>query len=357
MKILFVSRNQYGYLIDSFFLSKYLAATNDVTYLGMDHGYTKNSSTGVEVISVQQNGSKVKRYIVFAIKSIRLLRKREFDIRTVQYFPGCSILRLFTPGRRIVLDIRTCSIDKRRNRRAFLNLLIHIEAAFFKYVTVISLPVSKKLRLSKKAVILPVGSTTISDGRKKFDSLSLIYVGTLFNRDIDKTLEGLSIFLRDYNRSIPLKYIIIGSGIRDEVSKLKSIVELSGLSDYVSIEGYIQFEKLKPYFDQSNIGVSFIPQTEYYDVQPPTKSFDYLLSGMAVIATSTEANLQIVNDENGILINDTPEAFCEGLKQMCEKMIYMDSDRIRATVKDNTWENISSSFEKFVSGIIEQERE
>jgi nucleoside-diphosphate-sugar epimerase len=67
------------------------------------------------------------------------------------------------------------------------------------------------------------------------------------------------------------------------------------------------------YFDIHNIGVSYIPMLKCFDNQPPTKTFEYLLSGMPVIATATNANKDIINDVNGVLINDNSEEVYNGL--------------------------------------------
>ena len=80
--------------------------------------------------------------------------------------------------------------------------------------------------------------------------------------------------------------------------------------------------------------------TPYFDCQPPTKTFEYLLSGMPVIATATYENSLVVNDGNGVLINDTADSFCEGLEKLANNRVVYNSEKILTTCKQYTWENI-----------------
>jgi len=49
----------------------------------------------------------------------------------------------------------------------------------------------------------------------------------------------------------------------------------------------------------------------YYDCQPATKTFEYILSGMVCIATSTYENKKLINNINGVLCNDIQKALQE----------------------------------------------
>jgi glycosyltransferase involved in cell wall biosynthesis len=89
-----------------------------------------------------------------------------------------------------------------------------------------------------------------------------------------------------------------------------------------------------------------VPITPYYDFQPVTKLYEYMLSGMPVIATNTHENRLVVNDDNGVLINDTPEDFCNGLAKICENRNSYNSLDIRKTVESYTWENIVNTILK-----------
>jgi len=106
----------------------------------------------------------------------------------------------------------------------------------------------------------------------------------------------------------------------------------------VKFAGLVPYNHLSEYVTKSNIGVSFVPITKYFDVQPPSKTIEYLLSGLPVIATATKENKKIINSNNGILIDDTISDFAEALCIM-EKSEF-DNQQIRESMLDHKWRNI-----------------
>ena len=96
-----------------------------------------------------------------------------------------------------------------------------IEMKFFKYKTVISEGLAKKLQLNSNIYILPLGADIISSTRKTFDEMNLLYVGTLYNRKIEDTLVGFANFYQVYKNKIKMRYTIIGKGKDNEEQKYK----------------------------------------------------------------------------------------------------------------------------------------
>jgi len=206
---------------------------------------------------------------------------------------------------------------------------------------VISSNLAKRLGLlGPKVHILPLGADVISPTDKEFDTLRLIYVGTLHNRRIDDTIIGFHRFFLEFHDRIQCTYKIIGSGYRGEEEDLRRLVRRLDLQSVVEVLGRIPHEELRPYFDASNVGIAYIPITKMYDVQPPTKTFEYLLSGMAIIATSTTENMRLVNMKNGVLVEDNAESFCAGLKQIYERRKGFDSSSIRDEGRPYMWKTI-----------------
>src|SRR5699024_2778090 len=154
----------------------------------------------------------------------------------------------------------------------------------------------------------------ISTIDKDFSTLNLLYVGTLNNRNITQTIEGLSIFLKNNPKVKNITtYDIVGDG--DEYSQLMALVDKLSLNHIVKFHGRVPHFKLKMFFDRCNVGISYIPITEYYNYQPPTKTFEYILSGIPCIATQTFENQSLVVADNGILCEDTPVGFSKALKK------------------------------------------
>src|SRR5690606_31743303 len=110
-----------------------------------------------------------------------------------------------------------------------------------------------------------------------------------------------------------MRFDVVGFGYNDEEDNLKRLVVELGLQDVVNFHGRMSHTDAQVFFDRSNIGISYVPLTSYYDHQPPTKTYEYILSGMPVVATETSENVKLINSVNGVLCKDTPDSFADGL--------------------------------------------
>jgi hypothetical protein len=61
---------------------------------------------------------------------------------------------------------------------------------------------------------------------------------------------------------------------------------------------------------------------------------------MPVIAVNTYENRLRVNENNGVLINDSAKDFCNGLTNIYNRRNSFNSSEIRKSVESYTWENI-----------------
>jgi glycosyltransferase involved in cell wall biosynthesis len=338
--LLIINRTQFGYHVNTLFYSRYLKEHYKVTFLCWDYGRPKTQVHGVTVTYVSRRGPKFLRYLRFLVAGVRRVLKNS-GVTVVEYFPGCSFLRLFGYRGKLVVNIRTGAVSMSGLRRWMDNNLMRLETAFFDHVMVISSSLGRKLGLSvRKLHVLPLGANVISQRRKRFDTLRFLYVGTLHQRRLEETLVGLRRFLDNDGAGVPCEYKIIGTGYGREEESLRSLAHRLGLQGVVDVVGFVQHDSLESYFKESNVGVSYIPMTEFYDVQPPTKTFEYLLSGMPVIATQTQENKRVVNSFNGVLIPSNPEGFYKGLKELTCRLGEFDSERIRKSVEPYLWENI-----------------
>jgi len=116
------------------------------------------------------------------------------------------------------------------------------------------------------------------------------------------------------------------------------------MNNVITLYGRIPHFELQPFFDKCNIGVSYIPMTEYYEFQPPTETFEYILSGMVCIATDTNENRLLISKENGVLCEDNPESFANALDYVYYNRQNYNSETIRNSLKDYTWENIVNKY-------------
>ena len=138
-----------------------------------------------------------------------------------------------------------------------------------------------------------------------------------------------------------ISYDIIGFGNWETEQEISKCILEESLSDFVKLHGRIPNENLDQYFKKCNIGIAFVPLVPEYDCQPTTKLFEYLLAGMPVLATATLENSLIIDNQNGILTDDSPEGFSNGLHAIIDKLQVFDSNSIKESVKGYTWKGIT----------------
>ncbi|MEW6428830.1 MAG: glycosyltransferase [Thermodesulfobacteriota bacterium] len=355
-KLLIVCQNQFGYHVDAYYYCKYLQQRFEITYICWDYQFKRIDLDGVEVILVSRKGTVLRRYLRYLASVVFRIRKGRYDIHFIKYFRACALLRICAPSKPFVLDVRSGHISNRKIIRQIFDCAIRIESLFFRNLTVISQGLAKKLYLDNKAVVLPLGAEELSASDKKFDRLHLLYVGTLSERNIEQTLLGFIKFIEEFNKEVDIRYTIIGSGAHGEEDVLRRIVEEKKLSSVVSVLGRIPHDQLAPYFASHTVGVSYVPLTEYFDVQPVTKTYEYLLSGMPVLATKTTENARIIGENNGVLIDDDQYSFCEGLKRIHQRLGRFDSGRIRQSACEYRWRVIVAGLEEYLFSLSDSGR-
>lgn len=340
-KLLLVNQRQFGYHINFYKYCKYLKDEYDITYICWDYGDKRISEDGVDVIYVPRTGRLVKRNLRFLRAIAQVSRKNYFLCIMVNYFRGCSVIPFFRNVRknRLHLNIVSGSVSRRPVFRGMYNSVLRFESRFFTSISVLSEGLKKLLRLRSDAVILPLGADPTFINRTVDNEVNLIYIGTLTNRRIRDTITGLGLFIQK-NKDVDVHYDILGDGWGNEREELTSLILESGLENNVTMRGYVPHEELKHYLGKADVGISYIPVTPYYEYQPATKTFEYLMSGIPVIATSTYENRKVIKEGNGVIIKDNPESFAEGLQRLYNNLSQYDPVAIRESVAEYKWENI-----------------
>jgi len=336
--LLIIQQHQFGYLTDSYKWCEYLRDKYNITVLCYDAKKEKMNLEGVHVKYIGIVKSRYLRGFLFLFICIwNILCKRGKVI--VVYFKQCDYLKRILPFQRMLLDIRTLSVSSEEKIRTEYDQALIKSSRYFDYISVISEGIKNKIGDRNNIGILSLGADILSTKKKQYDYLRLLYIGTLTNRHIEKTIEGISIFHQNYP-NIDFTYDIVGDGNSNELDELKLLVKKKNLSNYISFHGRVPYSHVSYYFDTCNIGVSFIPMTEYYDYQPPTKTYEYILAGLYTIATATLMNKTLISNRNGILIEDTPESFAQSIKTIYKKRNHLKEIEIRESLQEYTWKNI-----------------
>ncbi|WP_158587034.1 glycosyltransferase [Motilimonas pumila] len=345
-KLFVVCSSPFGYLIDTYQHAINLKNDYDVSYICFDDTKPEITEEGVEIIKAPSGNSGFKKWLYFAWFVVGFIKNSD-SIIFIKYFRFCSLIRLFGGKNRYIMDVRTSSISKSKRERLIFNKVLYLESFLFKSKTVISKSVADFLGI-KKYCIVPLGCPKLSCDSKSFDNLSLLYIGTLSNRDIHKTVEGIARYLELSKNPKLVSYTIIGDGFKNEVEDLKQLVVKHKLDGIVKVLGRIPFNQLQPYYDEANVGVSFVPINKHFDAQPVTKTLEYMSAGMITIGTQTKAQKEVLSDANGVLISDTAESFATGLIELEQRSNQYCSEELKSGIKDLYWESIAENLDKHV---------
>lgn len=343
-KLIYINRNQFGYHIGAYMHCKYSKNLLSIIFICFDSGYPKVEESGVKVIYVKDRENRLTNGVFFSlccIYHILINRSKIF----IQYFPGCSWFKRLFFWKEMVLDIRSISVSTNQKTNLKYDQKITVSASFFDHVTVITESVRDHLNIpQKKASILPIGTNINSSSKKDFrGALNLLYIGTFNNRNINQTIEGLATFIKR-NPDQLISYYLVGDGSKHEVSNIRNLISTNNLGKIVRLLGYKRHDEIQDLWDFCQIGVSYVPIAKGYNLQPPTKTFEYLGAGMAVIATKTHENMRVINDKNGVLIEDSPLMFSQGLERMILNRNFYNSDLIRESVEDYKWDLIVEKY-------------
>lgn len=342
-KLLIINKQQFGYLTDVLKWTETLRHDYQVTVVCFNVGHKQVVVDNVNVVYVPYTRYYIINAILFYLYSMFTILRNELII--VEYFQGCEYLKRLFRNKRMLLDVRTLSVTSENDTRLRYNAQLVKECKWFNLISVISQGVREQISdLTTPIFIMPLGADQISERCKTYESLSLLYVGTLSGRDIHKTILGYKHFIDLYPQT-NINYHIVGdANTAAEFQSVRKLVEELGLENNVILHGRITYSELKPYFDNCNVGISFVPITSYYDSQPVTKTFEYAMSGLITIGTSTKENCKIINDYNGVLINDDSDAFTNALVYIYNNRNKYRDYQIRQTVADYEWTGLVRNY-------------
>lgn len=343
-KILFNITSQFGYHTDTYMYCKYLDKSNfEVHYTGFDTGLPKYELKDVNVHYIPLHSNKIRRYYIYFQFINKIIRKEKFDLIFQVDHKLTLLIRLYNLRQRFILDIRTGDLSGNKLKRKYMNLYILFTSLFYKKVSIISESLRQLLKIPKrKSFVLPLGGEQNSQIPKKWDSIHMLYIGTLTKRRIEDTIEGLAIFKKRFP-DVVISYDIVGNGSKEDIEKLRQTTEQHQLGTCVKYHGQKKHSEIQELWDNCNLGLAYIPIEPYYQCQPTTKLFEYALSGMAIIATNTIENQRIVTSENGLLCNDTPVSIAEVLYGILKMKDRLNSLTIKRSVSDYEWDKLISN--------------
>lgn len=338
-KVLIISTDQFGYNDYFLYYAEYLSKYFQVDYWCRDENKKRVVYTGNDIVYFENAKGRL-RLLWFSVKIGLKLRSGNYDFILFRGFKLAFISKIIS-GKKAAFDIRTVGVGDTYLKRLFHDLIIRFNTFFFDIVFTISASITKHLKVNPgKVVIVPIGGeVNVDRSRERLSELRFLYIGTLNGRRIQDTIEGLSLFCNRHADQV-VTYNIVGMGNKMAEAEIDRAIGISPSNLEVFRRGYVSPDNIQKYFEEHYIGVSYVPMTRWYLLQPPTKTFEYLLAGMVVIATALPLNKEIIDDRNGVIINDNPESFSSGVERIYNNMESYNMDLIGKSSQKYSWKEI-----------------
>lgn len=262
------------------------------------------------------------------------------------------IFVFFFDREKIILQLFTPSISKSAFERNVLDYLIALNLKIFPKLAGKNDKLIIRYRLKRRELVdVKLGMFDYGFQERDYAKIKLVYVGTFVGRDVHKTVEAVARYNKKFTSKI--SYDIIGKGSKEDKLKIENVIRSFNMNKYIKMHGVVSNEELLNFLKINNVGVAFVPLKEFFNDVKVTKTIEYLLTGMPVIATKNTYNLVHVNNSNGILVDDTIESFHEALVNMKTLANQMDYMQIRKGVIDLSLNyTISKFYIPFVESVI-----
>jgi glycosyltransferase involved in cell wall biosynthesis len=155
-------------------------------------------------------------------------------------------------------------------------------------------PSSKKEDVEEEPVDLPTG--------KRF----VVYVGTL------EPYQGIHLLIgafREVVREIPDAFLLVVGGTVEQVRLYRQMATEAGLGDHCRFTGRVSQPLAKHYMKIASILVS--PRSS--GTNTPLKIYEYLASGIPIIATDIHSHTQVLNEDVAYLVKPDARSMAEGI--------------------------------------------
>lgn len=339
----------------------------EVHYIGLAESNEQFiSEEGVKVFHFNKNEIHSKWQFALMVK--RTIINIRPELVHIFHFRWCFLIPLlsfFSP--KFLLDVRTVHVANAAGKYTatapLKNGITWFESQFFRHAIALSPAIRKILLPSyKKIPVVPLGANlqkfnppgkaakrAATRSRLGFTDREIvfIYTGTLNPaRKIDVSIRAFALVSKK-NEAVRL---IIAGDDKDNsatLGRLKDLANELELSGKILFTGFLAYDALVEYSLAADIGLCYIPQTPFYDHQPPTKLFEYMAAGLVVIATGTSANREIVVDGvNGYICNDSKNELADCMEKSALEFHSRSGEltgKAHETIKNYSWDYIVES--------------
>ncbi len=365
-KILIVGLNQ---LTSRYLFNQcvYLAERFDLTIISPYEGLAKKDSSLFKTMYLDTGVPKFRTKLPKKLQTFlrifrtisgvrRHMRDEVYDlIYIIDQTWAFAIKLLLGQKYKYVMQMFAPGVTPSRAKNKLHDLQVTFNVRFFQHMFMGSERVMKFFKVPpSKAHVTGVGVEAIEYQDRMFESLDLVYLGALSNRYVHESVEGFARFFQANKGRIRMSYKIIGGGVPEAVKLVEVSIAAAGPEVPVQYLGRLDDSDLISVFRTSNIGVVYNRVTPYYTNNISTKLYEYLLSGLPVIAVKNNSMLGVVTPSNGVLIEDSSEGFEQGLHTLLANLGNFNSKAIaqsgeECSVKTVVRDRMIPAFQKIIS--------
>jgi glycosyltransferase involved in cell wall biosynthesis len=182
-------------------------------------------------------------------------------------------------------------------------------------------------------------------------SVKLVYLGTVADQDgVDEMAEVLA-WLRDHRPDLEVRLTVIGDG--DGRVALESALNRFGVSEQVTITGWVPLEQVPELLADGDICVDPAPATELNERSTMIKVAEYLALGKPVVAYDLLETARTVQDAALLVPRGSTAAFAEGIALLADdpELRSMLAHRARERALALTWDKSASALLAAYSGL------
>jgi len=176
------------------------------------------------------------------------------------------------------------------------------------------------------------------------DSLRIVYTGSV-REDRGRDIMLKAVFLCR-ERGVPAHIIIVGAD-SEQIRIICKTVKKYSIDKHVDVIGRVSGNEIPDYLGNADFGICLWADKPYWRFNPPTKLFEYLVSGLPVIANDMRTHTKYVADGvNGFICKYSSESLSEILINAWNNKADYPA-MVENVSRDNSkylWQNIEPQF-------------
>jgi glycosyltransferase involved in cell wall biosynthesis len=183
--------------------------------------------------------------------------------------------------------------------------------------------------------------------------LELIYNGTVnHQRGRDVMLEGLALA----NSEGQLARLTIVGASADQIAYCTDYAKQLGIDNTVDIRGRVPGHEIPALLFEADFGLCFMEDLPWWRFNPPTKLFEYLVSGVPVLASDIRTHTHYVSDwHNGLICKYDSQSLANGILRIWQRRteLVQLKQRARRSGEAYLWDRIEPEFLQTVQSIVQ----